>query len=104
MDYLSDLRSPLKGERGTSRAVGPGHRRRRPGRQTLQAERLSRQSRAALLLAGILTELTGQLAPRAVAREQAQRHALRHDRRQHQQFRPEEAQSDHGEGKVELAV
>jgi len=55
------------------RQGGPRHRRRRPGHQTFQAERLSRQGRAALLLARILTELTGQLAPRAVARQHEQR-------------------------------
>ena len=77
------VRDPPPGRR----QGGAGHRRRGPGRQALQAERLPRQGGAARLLAAVLTDLTGPVAPRAVARHEAERQALRPDRRQRQRQR-----------------
>ena len=62
--------------------------------QQLQAQRLSRQGRLALLLVRILSYLTGQLAPRAVARQEAGRQALFAHRRERRQYRAEETQGN----------
>ena len=70
----------------------------------MQTERLPRESGVALFLVGILTDLTGQLAPRAVARNQAERETLRAHRRQHQCLRCEKAQGSNGQRGDELAV
>src|SRR5262249_22574167 len=71
---------------------------------TLQAERLPRQGRAALFLVRILTCLTSQLAPRAVARQEPGEKALRPARRERQPLRREEAQARDGQGETQLAL
>ncbi len=54
----------------------------RSGREAVQVERLSRKRGIALFLERILTDLTDHLAPRAVARDDTERQAVRCDRRQ----------------------
>jgi hypothetical protein len=63
----------------------------------------SRQGRAPLFLATALTDLTGQLAPRAVARHEVERSSLRLDRRPRQRIRVQKSQGTNGQGENELA-
>src|SRR5262249_56779878 len=83
---------------------GSGNRRRGSGRQALQAERLSREGGAARLLELRLTDLTGPVAPRAVAREEAEGQALRAGRRPRRRQHGEAACGDDEEGEAPLAV
>jgi hypothetical protein len=62
-----------------------------------------RQGRAARFLVGILTDLKGPVAPRAVARTDPERQALRPDRRQRRGQR-QEPQGRDEEGSPDLAV
>src|SRR5262249_3928311 len=84
------------------RQGGPRNRRGGPGRQPLRTERLSRQGGAARLLELRLTDLTGPVAPRAVAREEAEGQALRPGRRPRRRQHREAAESDDGEGEAPL--
>src|SRR5262249_38723294 len=76
----------------------------RSGRRPLQAERLSWEGGAALLLATALNDLTGQLAPRAVARDTIASQAIRPDRRQRKRPGVEDPEGRDGPGEDELAV
>src|SRR5262249_791199 len=67
------------------------------------AERLSWQGGASLFLATALNDLTGQLAPRAVARDKIEGQTFRPDRRQRQRPGVQEAQGNNGGRKDELA-
>src|SRR5262249_48120070 len=61
---------PERGQGGT------GHRGRGPGRQAVQAQRVPREGGPARLLELRLTDLTGPVAPRAVARQEPARQAV----------------------------
>ena len=87
-----------------SRQDGAGHRGRGPGRQEVQAQRLSRQGGAARLLVGVLTGLTGQWPHERSLVTETGRQALRPHRRQRQRTRPEETQGGDGAAEAQLAL
>src|SRR5262249_9523824 len=74
------------------------------GGPALQVGRLSRKDRAAVFLVGILTHLTGQLAPRAVARETTGGKTVCAPRRSPSRLHAEEAQGGDGEREIALAL
>src|SRR5262249_20758401 len=86
------------------RQAGRGHGWQGSGRQAIQTERLPREGGVALFLVGILTHVTRQLAPRAVARQEACTEAVRLDRRQCPRPRTEKTQGGDEQGENELAI
>src|SRR5262249_29136767 len=94
----------VRGPPPERRQGGSGNRGRGPGRQAVQAERLPREGGAARLLELRLTDLTGPVAPRAVAREEAEGKALRAGRRPRRRQHRGAVEGDDGEGEAPLAV
>src|SRR5262245_5234199 len=78
---------------------GPGS-----GRQGIQAERLSREGGVARFLELRLTDVTGPVAPRAVARDAPEGQALRTHRHPRRRQQREATQGGDGEGEDNVAI